>query len=94
MPVARDPQVRRAVVEALGRLSHPTASAYVRSALEDGDAAVRQTAVSVLAGLGTRGMARSFIHLAQTDPSPSVRRAAEAALRRDKNHEAAEDAPA
>jgi HEAT repeat protein len=79
---ARDPNVRRAVVEALGRLSHPTASAYVRSALEDGDASVRQTAVSVLAGLGTRGVARSFAKLARTDPSGSVRQAAEAALRR------------
>jgi len=80
---ARDPHVRRAVVEALGRLSHPTASAYVRSALEDADAAVRQAAVSVLAGLGTRGIARSFAELARTDPSAAVRRAAEAALRRD-----------
>jgi len=79
---ARDPHVRRAVVEALGRLSHPTASTYLRSALEDSDAAVRQAAVSVLAGLGTRGMARSFTNLARTDPSASVRRAAEAALRR------------
>jgi len=79
---ARDPHVRRAVVEALGRLSHPTASAYIRSALEDADASVRQAAVAILAGLGTRGMARSFAELARTDPSPSVRRAAEAALRR------------
>jgi HEAT repeat protein len=79
---ARDPHVRRAVVETLGRLSHPTASAYIRSALEDADPAVRQTAVAILAGLGTRGMARSFAELARTDPSASVRRAAEAALRR------------
>jgi HEAT repeat protein len=79
---SRNPHVRRAVVEALGRRSHPTASAYVRSALDDGEASVRQAAVSVLAALGTRGMARSFATLARTDPSMSVRRAAEAALRR------------
>ena len=79
---ARDPHVRCAVVEALGRLSHPAASAYVQSALEDGDASVRQVAVMVLSGLGTRGVARSFADLARTDPSDSVRRAAEAALRR------------
>jgi HEAT repeat protein len=79
---ARDPHVRRAVVEALGRMSHPIASAFVRDALDDRDASVRQAAVSVLAGLGTRGMARSFARLARTDPSASVRRAAEAALRR------------
>ena len=88
---ARDPHVRRAVVEALGRLSHPTASAYVRSALADGDAAVRQAAVSVLAGLGTRGMARSFVDLARSDPSPSVRRTAEAALRRDRSNRSSGD---
>jgi HEAT repeat protein len=79
---ARDPHVRRAVVEALGRLSHPTASAYIRNALEDNDATVRTSAVAILAGLGTRGMARSFAELARTDPSESVRRAAAAALRR------------
>ena len=79
---ARDPHVRRAVVEALGRLSHPTASAYIRGALEDGDPSVRQTAVAILAGLGTRGMARAFAELARTDPSAAVRRAAAAALRR------------
>jgi HEAT repeat protein len=80
---SRDPHVRRAVVEALGRLSHPAASAYVRSALEDSDASVRQMAVMVLSGLGTRGLARSFAALARTDPSERVRRAADAALRRE-----------
>jgi hypothetical protein len=52
---AGDPQVRRAVVEALGRLSHPTASAYVRSAPRRRRRHVRQAAVSVLAGHRTRG---------------------------------------
>lgn len=88
---SRDPHVRRAIVEALGRLSHPTASAYVRSALDDDDASVRQVAVTVLSVLGTRGVARSFADLARTDPSENVRRAAEAALRR--GPDAAEGAP-
>ena len=79
---SRDPSVRRAVVEALGRLTHPAASAYVLSALGDGDASVRQLAVTVLSRLGTRGVARSFAELAATDPSNGVRRAAEIALRR------------
>src|SRR4030095_15855266 len=79
---SRDPNVRRAVIEALGRLSHPTASAYIRGALEDSRAAVGQGAIPSLAGLGTRGMARSFAEIARTDPSAAVRRAAEAALRR------------
>ena len=79
---SRDPSVRRAVVEALGRLTHPNASAYVMTALTDGDASVRQLAVTVLARLGTRGVARAFAGLAATDPSEGVRRAAAIALRR------------
>jgi HEAT repeat protein len=79
---SRDPHVRQAVVEALGRLSHPSASAYVRGALEDTDPLVRQRAVVVLARLGSRGMAPSFAEMARNDPSDRVRRAAGAALRR------------
>ena len=79
---SRDPHVRQAVVEALGRLSHPSASAYVRGALEDTDPLVRQHAVVVLARLGSRGMAPSFAEMAHNDPSDGVRRAAGAALRR------------
>jgi len=79
---SRDPHVRHAVVEALGRLSHPVASAYLRSALEDSEPAVRQHAVVVLARLGSRGVERSFADLARNDPSDGVRRAADAALRR------------
>jgi len=86
--LSRDPHVRHAVVEALGRLSHPIASAYVRTALEDGDAAVRQHAVTVLSRLGTQGVARSFANLARTDPSEAVRRAADAALRRGRHDQA------
>jgi HEAT repeat protein len=79
---SRDPHVRHAVVEALGRLSHPVASAYLRTALEDSEPAVRQHAVVVLARLGSRGVARSFADMARNDPSDGVRRAADAALRR------------
>src|SRR5262249_52503561 len=79
---SRDPHVRHAVVEALGRLSHPVASAYVRSALEDRDAAVRHHAGVVLARRGSRGVARTLAGLARNDPAESVRRAADAALRR------------
>jgi HEAT repeat protein len=92
---SRDPHVRHAVVEALGRLSHPVASAYVRSALEDSDPAVRQHAVVVLARLGSRGVARSFAVMARNDPSDGVRRAADAALRRSgDDHDTAGDAGA
>ncbi|MGH9140982.1 MAG: HEAT repeat domain-containing protein, partial [Vicinamibacterales bacterium] len=79
---SREPAVRRAVLEALGRLTHPTASAYILSALQDGDASVRQLAVTILSRLGSRGVARSLADLASSDPSEGVRRAAEIALRR------------
>ena len=79
---SREPSVRRAVLEALGRLAHPTASAYVLTALEDGDASVRQLAVTILSRLGSRGIARMFAELAESDPSEGVRRTAAIALKR------------
>jgi HEAT repeat protein len=79
---SREPSVRRAVIEALGRRAHPAASAYVLTALSDADASVRQLAVTVLSRLGTRGVAHAFADLASSDPSDGVRRAAEIALRR------------
>jgi HEAT repeat protein len=79
---SREPAVRRGVIEALGRLTHPAASAYLLPALSDSDASVRQLAVTVLSRLGTRGLARSFADLAAGDPSDAVRHAAEVALQR------------
>jgi HEAT repeat protein len=79
---SREPSVRRAAIEALARKTHPAASAYLLTALGDADASVRQLAVSVLSRLGTRGVARSFAQLAESDPSDGVRRAAAIALRR------------
>ena len=79
---ADDPQIRRGVVEALGRLSHPAASAYLQRAMSDGDAIVRRQAVGALSRIGTLGLARRLSTLAQSDPSPAVRQAAAAALHR------------
>jgi HEAT repeat protein len=79
---ADDPAVRRGVVEALSRLSHPVASACLRRALTDGDAVVRRTAVDALSRVGSRGLGRQFATLAQSDPSPTVRQAAAHALHR------------
>jgi HEAT repeat protein len=79
---SREAPVRRVIVEALGRMAHPAASAYVVAALDDGDASVRQHAVAILSRLGSRGIARPFAELAASDPSDGVRRAAALALRR------------
>jgi HEAT repeat protein len=77
---APDTEVRRATVEALGRMQHGDASAAIRGALEDPEAAVRQTAVIVLDRLRARGLAQTFATMAREDPSRAVRRAASAAL--------------
>ena len=79
---ADNPDIRRGVVEALGRMSHPTASAYLQRALDDGDALVRKRAVSVLARLGTRGVIQRLAQMARADASPAVREAATHAMAR------------
>ena len=85
-----DPPVRRGVVEALGRLSHSVASAYLQKALSDADDAVRREAVRALARLGTRGLTRKFAAMSETDFSPAVRQAAAAALSRQSVQEGGE----
>jgi HEAT repeat protein len=77
-----EPQLRRGVVEALGRLSHPAASAALLKALSDGDAVVRRTAIVGLSRIGTRGLRRRLTAIARSDSSPAVRQAAAAALNR------------
>ena len=79
---ADEPQVRRGVVEALSRLTHPLASACLRGALTDGDAVVRRIAITGLSRIGTRGLGQQLSLLARSDPSPPVRQAAAAALHR------------
>jgi HEAT repeat protein len=77
-----DPVVRHGVVEALGRLAHPVASACLRRALSDADAVVRRTAILALSRVGARGLSAQWSELARTDPSPAVRQAAASALHR------------
>jgi len=77
-----DPQVRRGVVEALSRLTHPIATVCLRGALSDGDAVVRRTAIMGLSRIGTRGLGGRLALLAHSDPSPAVRQAATAAVHR------------
>jgi len=77
-----EPQRRRGVVEALGRLSHPAASAALLKALSDGDAVVRRTAIVGLSRIGTRGLRRRLTAIARADSAPAVRQAAAVALNR------------
>ncbi len=72
--------VRRAVVDALTRLKHPQASAFLETALEDSDSIVRLAAVTALGYLGNRSAERKLVILARTDPDTAVRRAAQKVL--------------
>jgi HEAT repeat protein len=74
--------VRRAVLDALGRMKHPLASALLTKALTDEEASVRLAAVNALAHLGNRNAERELLNLMRTDPDTAVRRAAQKALSR------------
>lgn len=78
-----NPAVRRATIDALGRMRRSAASAAIRSALQDADAVVREAAVTTLGHLGVRGLSATFARLARHDPARGVRRAAASALGRD-----------
>lgn len=75
------PSVRRAVVDALGRMKHPLASEQLNMALEDEDAGVRLATVNALNYLGNRVAERRLLNLMSQDPDAAVRRAAKNALR-------------
>ncbi|MEN3333577.1 MAG: hypothetical protein V7641_2942 [Blastocatellia bacterium] len=74
--------VRRAVVEALGRMKQPLASELLIQALDDREASVRLATVSALAHLGSRNVEKRLVMLARTDTDAAVRGAAQRALRR------------
>jgi PAS domain S-box-containing protein len=74
--------VRRAVMDALGRMKHPLASDLLSGALDDNEASVRLAAVTALAHLGNRSAQRKLVELMRQDPEPAVRRAAQKALSR------------
>ncbi|HKP86469.1 MAG TPA: HEAT repeat domain-containing protein [Blastocatellia bacterium] len=74
--------VRRALVDALGRMKHPLASELLSSALDDEEASVRLAAVNALAHIGNRSAELKLVKLLRADPDPMVRRAAQKALSR------------
>ena len=70
------PEVRCAIVEALGRMQQPAASRSLESALADDHPSVRLAAIRALKNLGTREPQRKLMTLVRTDPDAEVRRAA------------------
>lgn len=77
-----DASVRCAVIEALGRTGHRTATSWIVRALEDGSAAVRLAAVQALGRLDLREAEATLGAVVRRDVDPAVRRAAERALAR------------
>jgi len=69
-------ETRRAVVEALGRMKHPEASAILGRALDDDRPEVRLAAVLAIRRLGSLSSEKKLLHVAQNDPDPGVREAA------------------
>jgi len=74
-------EVRRAVIEALGRMKQPAATNWLITSLDDAESQVRMAAVIALGRLGSRGAERKLASLARTDADPAVRSAAEKAMR-------------
>jgi HEAT repeat protein len=75
-----NPEIRRHVVDALGRFKHRDATGWLVDALHDEAAIVRETAVVGLMRLGARGVEARLQEIARADSSTTVRRAAAAAL--------------
>jgi len=80
------------VPHALIRIKHPEASARVRAALDDPDAAVRESALTALNRIGARGVSAKLASMAAADPDVAVRRAAATALARRRDVEGGGDA--
>jgi HEAT repeat protein len=78
----RHPQleVRRSLIDALGRRKHPLASLVLTKALEDNDPQVRYAAVVALSRLGSHEAERKLAAMIVNDPDPAVRSAAQKAL--------------
>ncbi len=68
--------VRKAVVDALGRIAGRPALAALHAATKDADSRVREAAANALAGRTRAEAAEALAGLAASDPSPYVRAAA------------------
>jgi HEAT repeat protein len=73
-------EIRRAVVEALGRMRHPEASEALRTAMDDDRPEVRLAALLALKRLGSLVAGRKVWNMAYNDPDSGVREAAGQAL--------------
>jgi HEAT repeat protein len=78
----QETEVRRATVEVLSRMKHPSASEFLGKALEDKEPQVRLAAVLALKRLGNHILDKHLAYMVQSDPDTSVRDAAAKALER------------
>jgi HEAT repeat protein len=77
-----NPQVRHAVITALGRMRYLGVPELLSTGLKDSDPSVRLASIAALEHLGTRREDRKLATLASTDPDVRVRDAAQRALRK------------
>ena len=75
-------EVRRAVIEALGRMRHPVASEVLSQALDDQQPEVRTAAIAALRRIGSQTSEKKLLMVAHADLDAGVRKAAERALER------------
>jgi HEAT repeat protein len=75
-------EVRRATVEVLSRMKHPSASEFLGKALEDEDPQIRLAAILALKRLGNHMLDKHLAYMVRSDPDKSVRDAAGKALER------------
>ncbi len=77
-----NPEVRMAVIDALGRMKRADATEMILGCLNDSDWRVRMAAIAVFTQTGNRAAEKKLAQMADSDPHPDVRHAAKKALTR------------
>ncbi|MEW6258394.1 MAG: HEAT repeat domain-containing protein [Thermodesulfobacteriota bacterium] len=77
-----NPEVRIAIIDALGRMKRADATKMILGCLNDPDWRVRMAAIAVFTQTGNRAAEKKLAQLADNDPHPDVRNAARKALTR------------
>ena len=77
-----NPEVRIAMIDALGRMKRADATEMILGCLNDSDWRVRMAAIAVFTQTGNRAAEKKLAHMVDNDPNLDVRHAARKALTR------------